>query len=328
MDDIEVLYIAGIGRSGSTLFCRSLGAADGLVATGELMRILGRGVSNGDLCSCGAPVPACSFWRAVLDDLTHRAPGLDFDLLEATRKRVTEGWEFLRYFFTSLDGSSLGRDLAAYRAFLAALYQSIAAVSGGRVVVDASKNLMFASLLTETPGLRVSVVHLVRDSRGVAYSLMRRQPRPGTTGREEFFRQQGPVLGSILWNTAHVTTERIGRRIGRLVRVRYEDFVANPRGAVTVALDRAGFAAGNGLDHLGDAAVQLSTDHLIASNPNRARRGQIPLREDLAWRREMRASTRWLVTALTFPLLQRYGYPLHPATELAQTPSLAEQPDR
>lgn len=329
MQQIDVLYIAGIGRSGSTLLCRTLGGAKGLLATGELMRILGRGVINRDACSCGAPVPDCPFWADVLADVERRSPGLDYERLEATRKRVTEGWEFLRYFFTPLDGTALGRDLNEYRAFLATLYQSIVAVSGARVIVDASKNLMFARLLTETPGIRLSVLHLVRDSRGVAHSLARRQPRPGTAGRQEFFRQQGPLLGSILWNTAHVTTERLGKRTGRLVRMRYEDFVAHPRASVASVLDQVTTAGAFDLAHVNGHSVRLSTDHLIASNPNRERQGDVPLREDTAWRTEMKPSARWVVTAVTFPLLRRYGYALRPDESAPRPrPSLAQQPDR
>lgn len=50
---VHVLYIAGMGRSASTLLCRTLGSVEGFVGTGELMRIVDRGVASGDLCSCG-----------------------------------------------------------------------------------------------------------------------------------------------------------------------------------------------------------------------------------------------------------------------------------
>jgi hypothetical protein len=59
--------------------------------------------------------------------------------------------------------------------------------------------------------------------------------------------------------------------------------------------------------HVNGHSIQLGVDHLIASNPNRSRRGAVELREDIAWQ-EMSAPRRWLVSALTFPLLLRYGY--------------------
>ena len=315
-EDVHVVYIVGIGRSGSTLLCRTLGSVDGFVATGELMRIMDRGVYNGDLCSCGTAVGDCGLWSAVLQDLRRRRPDLDLARLERTRKRITEGWEFLKYLFLPAGLSGFERDLHDYRAFVATLYRSIRAVTGARIIVDASKNLLFARTLTETPGVNVSFVHLVRDSRGVAHSLARKRERPGTHGRHEHFRQHGPVLSSILWTTAHVTTGVMGRRAMRVVRVRYEDFIAAPSRTVNRVLDELETPRRIAdAEHVDGTSVRLGADHLIASNPNRSRRGVIELREDVAWRREMRPLHQWVVTALTLPFLRRYGYPVRPGRE-------------
>lgn len=308
-DAVPVLFIAGIGRSGSTLLCRTLGSVDGFVATGELMRIWDRGVANGDLCSCGSAVGECGIWRDVLADLRRRRPDLDLERVERMRKRITEGWEFLRYLFLPEKLSGFERDLPEYRAFIAELYRSIRAVTGARTIVDASKNLLFARMLTETPGVDVTFLHLVRDSRGVAHSLAKQQERPGTRGRHEHFRQHGPVVSSILWNTAHITTGVIGRRAGRVLRVRYEDFVAAPSRTINIILDDLDAPRQTeDAAHVDGTSVRLGVDHLIASNPNRSRRGVIELREDDAWRRKMPALRRWMVTAMTLPLLRKYGY--------------------
>lgn len=312
-DPVRVLFIVGIGRSGSTLLCRTLGSVEGFVATGELMRIMDRGLNNGDLCSCGEAVAECGVWREVFADLRRRRPDLDLARLERMRKRITEGWEFLKYLFLPEPMSGFERDLPEYRAFITELYRSIRAVTGARMIVDASKNLLFARMLTEAPGVEVTFLHLVRDSRGVAHSLARKQERPGTHGRSEHFRQHGPLLSSILWNTAHITTGVVGRRAPRLLRVRYEDFVAAPSRTINRILDdletprRAEDAA-----HVDGTSVRLGVDHLIASNPNRSRRGLVELREDDAWRREMPPLRQWIVTAMTLPLLRRYGYQVLP----------------
>lgn len=307
--DVHVLYIAGIGRSGSTLLCRTLGTIEGCLATGELMRIVGRGVESGDLCSCGRPVSDCDLWGRVLHVLEEHCPHLDYARLEATRKWATESSGFLPYLFVRAKSDERARDLDDYRRFLTLLYRAVRDVTGARVIVDASKNLMFARLLTETPGLRVGVLHLVRDSRGVAYSLMKKQPRPGTSQRREYFRQFGATLGSILWSTAQVATERLRHRTAAYVRLRYEDFVADPSAAVERVLGETfPEALPDALAHVNGHAIDLGVDHLIASNPNRSRRGTIELREDLDWQSHMGAGRRWLVTGLTFPLLRRYGY--------------------
>jgi hypothetical protein len=306
---VHVLYIAGMGRSGSTLLCRTLGSVEGFFGTGELMRLICRGLDAGDFCGCGAPVEDCELWSGVLHDLSRRCPDLDLERLETTRRRVTEGWEFLRYLFVPAGVSSLERDLHEYRGFLGALYRSIRFVTGADIIVDASKNVFFAKLLTETPGVRVSFVHLVRDSRGVTHSWTRKTPRPGTNGRQEYFRQLGPFLGPMLWSAANLMAESLHKRAVRYVRVRYEDFIGAPSATVDRILrELRPERAVPEVAHVNGTSVRLGLDHLIASNPNRSQRGEIDLREDLAWRREMSASRRTLVTGLTLPLLRRYGY--------------------
>ena len=155
-DVVHVLYIAGIGRSGSTLLCRALGSIDGFVGTGELMRILSRGVLNGDLCSCGAPVRSCELWEAVQRELDQRCPGADLERMEHIRSRITESWNLVPYLFLPDRHSGLADELDAYRRFVLAVYRSIRAVTGARVIVDASKSVLFAKLLTETPGVRLT----------------------------------------------------------------------------------------------------------------------------------------------------------------------------
>ncbi|MCZ7671658.1 MAG: sulfotransferase [Chloroflexi bacterium] len=64
MEKIPVLFIAGAGRSGSTLLERMLGQTADLSPIGEL-RHLGRQDFELDLCGCGQRFQECPFWAAV-----------------------------------------------------------------------------------------------------------------------------------------------------------------------------------------------------------------------------------------------------------------------
>src|SRR4028119_1802817 len=70
------------------------------------------------------------------------------------------------------------------------LYRAIQRVSGAGVIVDSSKRFSYAVLLSLLPFGDLRVVHLVRDSRAVAYSWARSSE--STVGRR--LRSQGWTL--------------------------------------------------------------------------------------------------------------------------------------
>ena len=54
--------------------------------------------------------------------------------------------------------------------------------------------------------------------------------------------------------------------------------------------------------------VRLAAAHGVAGNPSRFTTGTVTLREDDAWRTELRPADRRRITAVTWPLLVRHGY--------------------
>src|SRR5207247_10956416 len=92
------------------------------------------------------------------------------------------------------------------------------------------------------------------------------------------------------------------------LRIRYEDFVADPRGVLTRILDLAQVEGSPDLSFIGDGEVTLSPNHTVDCNPVRFSTGTLRLRVDDEWRRKMSRGHRLLVTTLTSPMLRSYGY--------------------
>src|SRR6266516_3342272 len=61
----RVVYIAGLGRSGSTLLERLLGELPGVCAVGEVVHMWRRSIVDDERCGCGEPFARCGFWRGV-----------------------------------------------------------------------------------------------------------------------------------------------------------------------------------------------------------------------------------------------------------------------
>jgi hypothetical protein len=96
--------------------------------------------------------------------------------------------------------------------------------------------------------------------------------------------------------------------------VRYEDVVRDPE---LVLREVAAFAgvplSDEALRFLGDGDghgrhADLGAAHTVSGNRVRFLSGRVPIRQDDAWQAAMHAGQRRTVTALTFPLLGRYGY--------------------
>lgn len=307
---VKVLYIAGIGRSGSTLLARALGGAPGLAAVGEVMHFFGRGFTDNELCGCGRPVRECPLWGPVAEGLTDSAVPLPASDLERFRRRTTEGYR-LPALLSPIRTPGFEEKLEDYRDQLSRLYDEIRRVSGARVVVDSSKNAGYGQILREVPGVELHLVHLVRDARGVAHSLQKRTVRPGVRSGDgdELLDRRRPGTAALFWTAAQLMVESLGPRASTYLMVRYRDFVRSPVETLHEVLRGIGEFRGPGqLAHVRDGVLELDSEHILAGNPMREEHGTVDLEEDLEWRRELGTPGRSVVTALTLPLLRRYGY--------------------
>ena len=76
-DKIKVLYVAGWGRSGSTVLTNILGEVDGFVSVGEVNFLWQHGLIENRLCGCGVPFRECEEWTKILDRAFGGADSVD-----------------------------------------------------------------------------------------------------------------------------------------------------------------------------------------------------------------------------------------------------------
>lgn len=304
---LDVLYVGGFGRSGSTLLAYLLGQLEGYVIAGELKFIWRKGVKENELCGCGEPFADCPFWRDVGQAAFGGWDAIDIDEVLDIQAHVTSG----RSVSALLAGASAGPPFARYADLIERLYGAILEVSGGRIVVDTSKTPVEALILARVPGLKCRAVHLVRDGRGVAFSWAKRGVRrPEIVGEEAVMLDYRPLYIAPRWVYGNLFFELLKTRVPT-ARLRYEDLVRAPQEYVEDALRRAGAPSDPaGLAALGSGRVTLGTLHTIGGNPMRFGAGETAVRADEAWRSEMAPGSRRSVTAVTWPLLLLYGYSL------------------
>ncbi|BCY15437.1 sulfotransferase [Actinoplanes sp. L3-i22] len=302
---VKVLYIAGWGRSGTTIVDNILNSYDSVFSTGELYYLWRRGLVQGRKCGCDLPVDRCRLWREILDHAygdDRPDPRRISDLQrQVARVRSTP----------ALIGDPLSAGAEEYRKVLTRLYHSIAEVTGAALIVDSSKVPSGAALLPRMRGVEPYLLHMVRDPRAVTHSWMRRTVQPDRA-KPAVMRRHQPAESTMHWLVWNAFAERLAKSYPhRYQRLRYEDFAAAPRHVIEGLLDFAGVDAGGG-PFLDDATVRLAPNHTVSGNPSRFRTGDVTLRADERWRQEQALGPRLAATAMALPLLHRYGYSMVP----------------
>jgi hypothetical protein len=331
---VGVLAVTGLARSGSTVLDVVLGNHPQIESVGEVNLLLRTGWVGPDslggvplrrrarpLCTCGrrldvagaAPGEACPFWSEVRREWLGRAGGLDpghYPRLQAAFELKRRWPRLLR------EARSPSMEFRSYAALTRAFFESVRAVSGKPVVVDSSKAPSRAFALSLVEGIDLRAVHLVRDARGVAAShRASREERPPAGaprvgGRLAAARRGGLYASSLgRWVAQNLAAERVCGRLGpgRCARVRYEDFAADPAGA----LGRVGRVLRLDLSGVGGEAASgapMAAGHNIGGNRTK-RSGSITLRPDeQEWRGALSPNEQRLSWALAGWLMRRYGY--------------------
>ncbi len=224
-------FIMAASHSGSTLTAFLLGAHPDATTIGDTAGTAIR--RDPDYrCSCGTLARECSFWQRLAQAMAAR--GFEFDIGDfGTSFRHPQSklidrilraeyrsrpLELLRDGLLGLSSTwrRRSREIMTRNVALAELATGM---GGSRVFVDSSKLPHRAKFLLRIPQLRVKVIHLVRDGRGVAETYLRWN---GWSMRK----------AATEWKRSIVAAGRLLVRLepSRWTEVRYEELCSNPRG--------------------------------------------------------------------------------------------------
>jgi hypothetical protein len=311
---VRVLYIGGFGRSGTTLLNRLLGELPGVCAIGETVNLWRQGILLNEKCSCGQPFYSCAFWQevgALAFNGWHRVDLMSVFAGQAEGARFKYAREagFAPALLKVPFAKGLRNRIEAVNALYAQLYSAISQVSGCPIIVDASKHASLLSNLLGYKPLDITVIHMIRDSRGVAYSWTKMQQRPESENPMSFMDKFSVAHSAMLWNTYNMSFCSLRRSDVSYLRIRYEDLLRAPERWLREIADLAGIASdGQTYTFLGDGYANLRLSHCIAGNPMRFQGGRLAIQEDDEWRSVLPLRSRALVTGLTLPLLAHFGY--------------------
>lgn len=304
----DVAYIGGAGRSGSTVLALLLGEVPGFFPVGGVNNVWERGLQENYLCGCGNHFRDCSFWEAVGHEAFGGWDAVDVNHIVKLKFAVTRYRHWPWHLAPRLR-PAFHKRLLEYSDYLARIYGAVKSVSGCRVVVDNSHDVMPALLLPRMPNIRGHVLHLVRDSRGVAFSVSKRVLRSEATTTPTYMARYKPFQASGEWVLANLPYHAVRASFLPRLRIHYESLATSPATEITRIAEFLGSELSPAdVSHLEGDSVAIADNHMVSGNPHRLGRKFLEVRPDDEWRTGMKTTDRMIVTLLTSPLGLAYGY--------------------
>jgi hypothetical protein len=306
-EKVKVIYVAGLGRSGSTILGMLLGQINNVFSAGELSWIWSRGLISNEPCGCGQAFLECPQWKRIFRD------GFG-DISNVDAQGITDIWKEsiptrkLASYILHSESWLRQPSVQGYLNELERLYQSIASSTKCNYIVDASKSPAYAYLLSQLSDIALYIIHLVRDPRAVAFSWQRKKVRPEDG---QLMIRHGFAYSALIWLAQNLFLEIVRTRIARnggYVRIRYEDFVEDPNKIVRNLSDFIPDFPSR--DFRYETINPIRAIHSVSGNPVRFQGKNIRIKIDDEWIRSMKPIHRLTVSTITLPLLAKYSYPI------------------
>lgn len=304
---IDLVYIAGSGRSGSTLLERALGQFDEFTSIGELRHIWRNELDF--LCGCGTSFRQCDFWNDTFDLAFGGLENIEFSKMRKLQKRVDRVRFIPLYFFPNLPLHSFESALSEYKDVHLRIYSAIHSITGKRFILDSSKDISYLYILSGIQNIRLHILHVVRDSRGVAYSWNKRPKlRPEVLNKKIFMPQPKTLKVAIDWVIRQWAIEHLPQKVASYTFVKYDDFILSPTSTIQAIQKNIGFCA-DVSEISGDGWINLSKpNHTVSGNPIRFISGKTPLKMDIEWQNSCSFFNKMVVTFITLPYLRKYKF--------------------
>jgi len=262
---MKVVFILGSGHCGSTLLDLLLDSHSKIVGVGEIATL-----TPNSLCACGQVAHECNFWNNIINwkgDYSFKIYRSKLNFLLS------------RNIFVSPQRPHKKISLNDYIKKSEKVFAQILVNTGTRVIVDSSKNVNRAELLSKSKNIEPIFIHLVRDGRAVVWSYMKK------------YNKFLPFAWK--WAAENLKIEVLKRRNqAKYIYINYSDLCRNPEKVLKRIL--------NVLELKFEPQMldfRKNKHHQIGGNRMKFS-GSSQIKEDKEWRKKMPFSKRFIFNIL------------------------------
>lgn len=276
MSRINILYLLGSGRSGTTLLATILNSTPKVISYGELHQFYTY-LKKGDKCSCEKDLDKCDVWNDVLLKLNLSKETINaFEFLQNNEEKH----QFIPLLLMGKKGSD------NYVNSQDILFNALNA-NNDSWVLDSSKYVGRFLLLNQLKNNKVKGIYVVRDIRGVIHSFNKQvqtQKKPIST-----------IFYYILTNTFAQIVCWLKKDV---IKLRYEDLVDSPLNEIKniyttlLNLDEINFTLNETFD----------IPHIIGGNRLKSNK-TLKIIKDVEWKQNFSRRSQVLYYILCFPFM-------------------------
>jgi len=278
IENKTVIYIAGYGRSGSTLLDAILGGSEGVTNTGELGSIFDE-LLEGNACSCGYCYETCERWSLFSAGISEA----DLVRFRDITRYIDSRHSLLRPHLKVLSAGQ--KEL--YRQAIGYVFNTISSP----VVVDSTKTAQNGSFrpiaLRDILGFDVKVIHLKRGFTSVLKSVSKGSNRKmlgkkdirvkflaqlGFQSKDPFFENNKNALGNMFRGAAgYFFANREAARLKSIfgdenfLRLDYETLLKNPIAVLSSIEEKFNVSLSDSKQVISDHGV-FERGHIVGGN--------------------------------------------------------------
>lgn len=269
---INLIYLLGAGRSGTTLLATLLNNHEDIETLGEMHQFI-EYLDEDKNCSCGQKLRSCTIWNL--------SPKLINSDIKSKRSYCEKKESHKNIPALIFNKKADKRYISIQEHIFSALSKN----RKSKWYLDSSKYIARYLLLKKSKKLNIKGIYLVRDPRGVICSF---QKKVQTSKRP---------LGTILYyNLINIFGELVSRNNRNILKIKYEDLIESPEQVLGEIYKHVFSSTKNSVN-----LPEYSTmPHIVGGNRIKTKK-RIHLSNDTDWHRKIPRARQIMYYYLCFP---------------------------